>query len=76
MYRFMRLQGFDDYMDLYEWSIGQRAYFWDALIKFCNIRFSNPPKMTLKEGADMVSDEWFPGAANAVVLYDRATLDL
>ncbi len=62
MYRFMRLQGFDDYMDLYEWSISQRAYFWDALIKFCNIRFSNPPKMTLKEGADMVSDKWFPGA--------------
>ena len=62
MYRFMQLQGFQNYNELYEWSINQRDFFWEALVDFCNIRFSKKPEMSLIEGADMVSDLWFPGA--------------
>tara|TARA_B110000003_G_scaffold56326_2_gene56344 strand:+ start:699 stop:2582 length:1884 start_codon:yes stop_codon:yes gene_type:complete len=62
MYRFMRLQGFENYHELYDWSINQRSLFWEAIVDFCDIQFSKKPEINLIEGVDMVSDVWFPDA--------------
>ena len=53
MYRFMRLQGFENYHELYDWSINQRSLFWEAIVDFCDIQFSKKPEINLIEGVDM-----------------------
>ena len=58
----MRLQGFENYHELYDWSINQRSLFWEAIVDFCDIQFSKKPEINLIEGVDMVSDVWFPDA--------------
>lgn len=52
----------DDYPALHQWSIEQRADFWQALVDFFDIRFHTQPDAVLREGAQMPSAEWFPGA--------------
>tara|TARA_B100001559_G_scaffold289830_1_gene268447 strand:- start:811 stop:2691 length:1881 start_codon:yes stop_codon:yes gene_type:complete len=62
MYRFMKLQGFSEYNDLYQWSINDRESFWDALSIFCDVQFSSKPKDILSAGKSMIEDNWFHGA--------------
>jgi acetoacetyl-CoA synthetase len=52
----------DDYPALHQWSIEQRADFWQALVDCFDIRFHTQPDAVLREGAQMPSAEWFPGA--------------
>ena len=52
----------DDYPALHKWSIEQRADFWQAIVDCFDIRFHTQPDAVLREGAQMPSAEWFPGA--------------
>ncbi len=42
MYRFMRAQGFDNYDDLFQWSITELSAFWQAVCQFCDVHFDTP----------------------------------
>lgn len=50
------------YTDLHRWSVEQREAFWQAIVDFFDIRFHTQPDAALREGAQMPSAEWFPGA--------------
>ena len=52
----------DDYPSLHQWSIDQRQDFWQAIVDFFEVRFEHPPECVLREGQQMPSAEWFPGA--------------
>jgi acetoacetyl-CoA synthetase len=52
----------DDYPALHQWSIEQRPQFWQDIVDFFDIRFHTQPDAVLREGAQMPSAEWFPGA--------------
>jgi acetoacetyl-CoA synthetase len=52
----------DDYPALHQWSIEQRAEFWQAIVDFFDIRFHTQPDAVLREGPQMPDAEWFPGA--------------
>ncbi|MFJ2682744.1 acetoacetate--CoA ligase [Pseudomonas sp. NPDC087342] len=52
----------DDYPALHQWSIDQRETFWQAIVDFFDIRFHDQPDAVLREGPQMPSAEWFPGA--------------
>lgn len=62
MYRFMREQGFEEYEDLYQWSIDHSAAFWEALCEFCDIRFDTPPVKTLSRPDSIMDAGWFTGS--------------
>jgi acetoacetyl-CoA synthetase len=62
MYRFMREQGFDNYEDLYRWSIDSSPEFWQAVCDFCNVRFEKPAAKTLMRPDDIMSAGWFSGS--------------
>ncbi len=51
-----------DYPALHAWSVAQREAFWQAIVDFFGIRFSEPPHAVLEEGLMMPSARWFPGA--------------
>ncbi|RZI32023.1 acetoacetate--CoA ligase [Pseudomonas orientalis] len=51
-----------DYPALHQWSIDQRADFWQAIVAFFDVHFRSPPSATLIEGTEMPSAQWFPGA--------------
>ena len=61
MHRFMQQQGFDDYAALYRWSIEHSASFWEALCRFCAVRFDRPPEKTLTRPDDIMDAGWFAG---------------
>ncbi|WP_445178225.1 acetoacetate--CoA ligase [Pseudomonas sp. McL0111] len=50
------------YTDLHSWSIEQREAFWQAIVDCFDIRFHTQPDAVLREGSQMPSAEWFPGA--------------
>ncbi|KHA70591.1 acetoacetyl-CoA synthetase [Pseudomonas chlororaphis] len=52
----------DDYPALHQWSVDQRAEFWQAIVDVFDIRFHTQPDAVLREGAQMPDAEWFPGA--------------
>ncbi|WP_426234313.1 acetoacetate--CoA ligase [Pseudomonas sp. TWP3-2] len=51
-----------DYPALHQWSIDEREAFWQAIVDFFDIRFHTQPDAVLREGTQMPSAEWFPGA--------------
>ncbi|QLC72296.1 acetoacetate--CoA ligase [Pseudomonas sp. LPB0260] len=51
-----------DYPALHAWSVEQREAFWQAIVDFFEIRFSQQPHAVLQEGPAMPSAHWFPGA--------------
>ena len=51
-----------DYPALHAWSVAQRDAFWQAIVDFFEVRFSQSPECVLREGAAMPSADWFPGA--------------
>jgi len=50
------------YTDLHRWSVDQREAFWQAIVDCFDIHFHTQPDAVLREGAQMPSAEWFPGA--------------
>ena len=40
----------------------RREAFWQAIVDFFEVRFQQPPRAVLEEGAQMPSARWFPGA--------------
>jgi acetoacetyl-CoA synthetase len=52
----------DDYPALHQWSVEQRAEFWQAIVDFFDIRFHTQSDAVLREGSQMPDAEWFPGA--------------
>lgn len=51
-----------DYPALHQWSIDQRADFWQAIVVFFDVQFRSAPTAVLVEDARMPSAQWFPGA--------------
>ena len=62
MHRFMRQQGFDNYDSLYQWSIEHAPEFWEAVCKFCDIRFSKAATRTLSHADSIIDATWFEGS--------------
>jgi acetoacetyl-CoA synthetase len=62
MHRFMRQQDFDDYDQLYRWSIDHSAEFWESLCEFCDVRFDAPAVTTLSNPDDIMHAGWFAGS--------------
>lgn len=52
---------FEDYNDLWRWSVAEIETFWDALVRFSGLQFSEPPREVLPERV-MPGADWFPGA--------------
>jgi acetoacetyl-CoA synthetase len=52
-----------DYPALHAWSVSQREAFWQAIVEFFEVRFSQQPQRVLDEGPAMPSAHWFPGAS-------------
>ncbi|AMR67182.1 acetoacetate--CoA ligase [Aquipseudomonas alcaligenes] len=51
-----------DYPALHAWSVAQRETFWQAIVDFFEVRFTQQPDAVLREGPAMPSAHWFPGA--------------
>ena len=62
MYRFMETQSFDNYDDLYQWSIDESAAFWDALSDYCSVNFTSPAETTLARADNIMDAGWFAGS--------------
>jgi len=62
MYQFMRKHGFDNYDDLFQWSIDESAAFWESLCEFCDVHFDAPATTTLSRPGDIMDAGWFAGS--------------
>ena len=62
MYRFMREQGFENYDELYRWSIEDSPAFWQAVVDFCDVRFDSPFEQVLSRPGDIMHAGWFAGS--------------
>lgn len=62
MYRFMADNGFDNYDDLYQWSIGESASFWESLCEFCGVEFSVAASHTISRPDNIMDAGWFAGS--------------
>ncbi len=58
---FMKRHGFDDYENLWRWSIEDREHFWQAVWDDGGVVASVPPDRSIGSEA-MPETEWFPGA--------------
>jgi acetoacetyl-CoA synthetase len=52
---------FEDYNQLWEWSVTDLEGFWASVWEYCGIKASKPYEKVLVESA-MPGAEWFPGA--------------
>jgi acetoacetyl-CoA synthetase len=62
MYRFMRQTGCATYDELYDWSVTDLPAFWEALCKFCGVRFHTPAASTLSHPDSIMHAGWFAGS--------------
>ncbi len=68
MWQFMRFveprhqQRFENYQQLYAWSIKEPGLFWQCLCDFFDINFDTPPTHVLNQYHDMLDAHWFTGA--------------
>ena len=62
MHRFMSGNGFDNYDDLYQWSIEESASFWESLCEFCGIEFSVAARHTISRPDNIMDAGWFAGS--------------
>src|SRR5215210_6127055 len=53
---------FDDYNELWEWSVNDVEGFWSSLWEFLDVKSSKPYERALAKKV-MPGAEWFPGAA-------------
>jgi acetoacetyl-CoA synthetase len=61
MARFMRERGFDDYHEMWRWSVEDVEGFWGALWDWCDVSASRPYERVFGR-REMPRAEWFPGA--------------
>src|SRR5947209_6337573 len=52
---------FDDYQELWQWSVTELEAFWSSIVEFFEVRFHAPPRAVLESEA-MPGASWFPGA--------------
>ena len=52
---------FEDYNDLWEWSVTDLEGFWASLWEYCGVEASEPYEAVLAK-REMPGAEWFPGA--------------
>ncbi|MGH3085970.1 MAG: acetoacetate--CoA ligase [Rubrobacteraceae bacterium] len=52
---------FDDYADLWEWSVTDLEGFWASVWEHCGVKASKPYEKVLGE-REMPGTQWFPGA--------------
>ena len=52
---------FDDYQELWRWSVDDLDGFWSSIVEFCEVRFDEPARAVLGSRR-MPGAEWFPGA--------------
>src|SRR3712207_4906539 len=52
---------FEDYNELWEWSVTDLEGFWASVWEYCGIKASKPYERVLGERG-MPGAEWFPGA--------------
>lgn len=52
---------FDDYEDLYTWSVRELEIFWSTFVEFAGVRFHRPPRQTLN-AREMPGTHWFSGS--------------
>jgi len=62
MYRFMKVQGFDNYGDLYRWSINNVPQFWQSIVEFGQVEFSRPATNILEQPGDLTTARFFADA--------------
>jgi acetoacetyl-CoA synthetase len=68
MWHFMHYAGkrnsnpFHTYEELYSWSVGQPAAFWQTLVDFFHITFDTPAEQVLNQYKYMIDAQWFSGA--------------
>jgi acetoacetyl-CoA synthetase len=62
MYRFMKVQGFDNYGDLYRWSINNVPQFWPSIVEFGQVEFSRPATNILEQPGDLTTARFFADA--------------
>lgn len=71
MWQFMRVMGekygkkFDNYSQLYQWSIDQPALFWQGIAEFFHIEFITPPQSIMdskQSDHPMLDINWFDQA--------------
>lgn len=55
-------QHFNDYFALQQWSVANKAQFWEAVAQFCNIQFDETATTVFKAGHSMRDATWFEGA--------------
>jgi acetoacetyl-CoA synthetase len=52
---------FDDYQELWRWSVDDLEGFWSAIVEVFDVRFDQPASAVLGS-REMPGAEWFPGA--------------
>ncbi len=52
---------FEDYEDLWRWSVSDLEGFWSSIVEFCGVQWAAPPSAALGSSA-MPGADWFPGA--------------
>jgi acetoacetyl-CoA synthetase len=52
---------FEDYDELWRWSVDDLDAFWSSIVEFLDVRFEEPPRAVLGSRT-MPGAEWFPGA--------------
>jgi acetoacetyl-CoA synthetase len=52
---------FEDYHDLWRWSVSDLEAFWGSLVEFAGVRFADPPERVIGDES-MPGAKWFPGA--------------
>jgi len=63
---------FDDYQQLWQWSVDELADFWSSLWSYFGVRSSTPHDAVL-EHPEMPGTRWFPGATLNYVEHALAT---
>ena len=53
---------FEDYSDLYNWSVSEIDLFWESVAIFFEIKFQSEPESIIKESDRMYRTKWFQGA--------------
>ncbi|UCH89015.1 MAG: acetoacetate--CoA ligase [Thermoplasmata archaeon] len=53
---------FSSYNELYDWSVSNRADFWESLWEFYDVIHSKSYDTVLENGEDMLGSVWFSGA--------------
>ena len=57
-------KNFNTYNDLYDWSINRYETFWEAALKYSEIKLSSPYKQITESipQSNIPRPNWFPGA--------------